>query len=136
MVGVVAMLNLSYYFLDYSLTRVYGNPTAEIADALADDLTAREDVPLVFFDGAPHMYWDFGALAFRLRDVTGFDFDPDTTMRETNPERGALFVVLEENVGDMAWIESRFPGGETRQYYSDADGRLLFVTYEVPPWGE
>ena len=136
MVGVVAVLNLSYYFLDYSRTRIYGNPTAEIADVLADDLTAREEVPPVFFDGAPHMYWDFGALAFRLRDVRGFDFDPDTTMREVDPERGALFVVLEENVGDLAWIESRFPEGETRQYYSDADGRLLFVIYEASPWGE
>jgi len=130
---VVASLNLGYYFFSYRPTRVYGNPTAEIADVLCDVLEQREQVPPVFFDGAPHMYWDFGAIAFRLRRVEGKDFSPEKWFWGVEPERGALFVILGEKAEDLERVRSVFPEGNIQQFHSDADGRLLFILYEVPP---
>ncbi|HEY76603.1 MAG TPA: hypothetical protein G4O00_10555 [Thermoflexia bacterium] len=132
-VAVAVSLNLGYYFLHYAPTRVYGNPTAEVADVLCDVLERREEVPPIFFDGAPYMYWDFGAIAFRLRRLEGTDFSPEEWFWGVEPERGALFVILGEKADDLEQVRSVFPGGRLEQYYSDADGRLLFILYEVPP---
>jgi hypothetical protein len=129
--GVVVVLNLSYYFIDYAPSRVYGNPTAEVADVLCDVLEEREDVPPVFFDGAPYMYWGFGAIAFRLRWLEGQDFSPETSAEGVDADRGAIFVILGEKMDDLAWVRQSFPGGSVERYYSDRDGRLLFVLYEV-----
>jgi MFS family permease len=131
LLGVVAVLNLGYYFLHYAPTRVYGNPTAEVADVLCDVVQGREDVPPIYFDAAPHMYWDFGAIAFRLRDVEGEDFSLETGAEAIDPTQGALFVVYGTKEDDLAQIQQWYPGGAEGRYYSDDDGRLLFITYEV-----
>jgi len=130
--AVVAFFNLRYYFLVYTPSRVYGNPTAEISDVLADELDGWEHVPPVYFDGAPRMYWDFGAVAFRLRGVEGQDFSPEADLYSVTTDRGALFVVLGENASDLPQIHDAFPGGVEESFYSDADGRLLFTLYHVP----
>jgi 4-amino-4-deoxy-L-arabinose transferase-like glycosyltransferase len=134
LVGVIAALNLGFYFFDYTPTRVYGNPTAEISDALCDALEERAEAPPIYFDGAPVMYWDFGAIAFRMRDEEGVDFSPETQTWEGEGDRGALFVVLEGRAEDLDWMQERFPGGSLTPHASEADGRLLFWMYEVPPW--
>jgi hypothetical protein len=133
MLVLIVTLNVRFYFLEYAPTRVYGNPTAEVADVLCNELERREDVPPVYFDGAPYMYWDFGAIAYRVPDLTGADFDPEEGAGLVDPAHGALFVVLEPKLEDLAWIESHFPGGVVQRYTSDEDGRLLFATYELPP---
>jgi hypothetical protein len=76
------------------------------------------------------MYWDFGAIAFRLRDVTGQDFSVEE-LPEVDVSRGALFVVLAEKMGDLDALRAAFPQGEETPVYSDADGRLLFIFYEI-----
>ncbi|MBN1179140.1 MAG: hypothetical protein JXD18_08015, partial [Anaerolineae bacterium] len=134
--GAVAALNLGFYFFDYAPTRVYGNPTAEISDVLCDVLETRADVPPVYFDGAPYMYWDFGATAFRLRHLEGRDIAPGQETEPISVEEGALFVVLELKMDDFGWLLTHYPGGVTEHYTSDEDGRLLFVLYEVPSWRE
>ena len=135
LVLAVAGMNLSYYFLHYAPTRVYGNPTAEVADVLCDVLERRETLPPVLFDGAPYMYWDFGAIAFRLRHVEGVDFSPESWYWGVEPGNGALFVILGQKEEDLEQVRSTYPGGTITRYYSDADGRLLFVLYEIPASG-
>lgn len=138
--AVIALVNLVFYFGVYTPRRVYGNPTAEVADVLCDALLARPAVPPVYFDGAPVMYWGFGALAFRLRHLEGRDFSPAEGFAGIDLSRGALFVVLGEKLADLNLIQdglSRDVGQvePPRPYYSPVDGRLLFVVYEVPPRG-
>lgn len=127
----IALFNLIFYFQDYTPRRIYGNPTAEVADILCDELGGQADVPPVYFDGPPFMYWDFGGIAFRLRGVTGRDFSPENDMGTVDVSRGALFVVLAERSADLDIIRSAFPGGETTTFHSPADGRLLFFLYEI-----
>lgn len=130
--AMIAVVNLGFYFGVYTPRRVYGNPTAEVADVLCDVLEARQSFPPVYFDGAPVMYWDFGAIAFRLRQAEGRDFSPDGGV-EVALSQGALFVILAENISHLERIQAAFPDGVGRVFYSDADGRPLFVLYEVPP---
>jgi len=130
LLAIIALISLFFYFRVYTPRRVYGNPTAEVADVLCDELERRESVPPVYFDGPPVMYWDFGAIAFRLRDVTGRDFSVEE-LPEVDVSRGALFVVLAEKMGDLDALRAAFPQGEETPVYSDADGRLLFIFYEI-----
>ena len=132
LVSAVALVNLVFYFGDYTPTRVYGNPTAEVSDILCDYLQARDDIPPVYFDGAPYLFWDFGAIAFRVRDMEGRDIYPEEGLEDVDVDRGGLFVVISEKLDDLDLIRGRFPGGGARYYHSEADGRMLFVLYEVP----
>jgi len=127
----IVLFNLVFYFRDYTPRRVYGNPTAEVADVLCDELERRAEVPPVYFDGPPFMYWDFGAIAFRLREVNGRDFVPQENSEPVDCSRGALFVVLGEKASDLDAIRALCPGGTTTHFSSSVDGRLLFVLYEV-----
>ncbi len=129
---VILLVNLNFYFQVYTPRHVYGNPTAEVADVLCDALEGRKEVPSVYFDGAPFMYWGFGAIAFRLRDVAGQDFLVEE-LPGVDPSGGALFVVLAEKIADLDLLRNAFPMGTETPYYSDVDGRLLFVMYEVQP---
>ena len=132
LVMAVALVNLVFYFADYTSTRVYGNPTAEISDMLCDHLLARDDLPPVYFDGAPYLYWDFGAIAYRVQDLEGRDIFPEDGLEDVEDGRGGLFVVTAEKLDDLDLIRGWFPGGESRPFYSESDGRMLFVLYEVP----
>ncbi|MDW8068062.1 MAG: glycosyltransferase family 39 protein [Anaerolineae bacterium] len=129
---LMALINLNFYFRIYTPRRIYGNPTAEVADVLCDALERRGSVPPVYLDGAPFMYWDFGAIAFRLRGVAGQDFSVEE-LPQVDPSNGALFVVLAEKMADLDLLRDAFPNGVETSYHSDVNGRLLFVTYEVPP---
>jgi hypothetical protein len=78
------------------------------------------------------MYWNFGAIAFRLRDVEGQDFSFEQDAPTVNLSSGALFVVLPVNAAELPQIQSAFPDGTAVDVYSDANGRLLFSLYEIP----
>lgn len=130
---VIALLNIHYYFVVYTPTRVYGNPTAETGTVLARYLAERDDQPLVYFYGPPFMYYDFGTIRFIARDVPGVsvpskDEDPGFETRVFGP---TLFVVLRERLEELAAIQARHPAGRVQEFYSQANGRLMFVVYEV-----
>jgi 4-amino-4-deoxy-L-arabinose transferase-like glycosyltransferase len=147
-----AALNVHYYFIVYTPTRTYGNPSAETATVLARyladsskpreglDLTAEELTPvpdeqsMVYFYGPPFLYYDFGAIRFIARDVPGVsvpprDQDPDYHTQVTGR---TLFIVLRERLDELEAIQARHPYGSLREFYSEVDGRLMFVVYEVP----
>ncbi|MGQ9709071.1 MAG: ArnT family glycosyltransferase [Anaerolineae bacterium] len=132
LLSLIAIINLVFYFRVYTPRRVYGNPTAEVADVLCDELERRSPLPPIYFDGAPFMYWDFGAIAFRLRDVAGREFSVEE-LPEVDVSHGALFVVLAEKIGDLDALRTAFPQGEETPIYSAVDGRLLFVFWAVNP---
>ena len=129
----VAVANLYYYFVVYTPTRVYGNPTAEVATVLGRYLARQGDEQVVYLYGPPFMYWGFGTLQFLARGVEGMDVPPpgEGEWLEHDLDRGARFVLLPERLGELATIRARVPGGVEIPVYSEADGRLLYVMYEV-----
>jgi hypothetical protein len=131
----VVVLNLYYYFFIYTPTRIYGNPNAEIATELGRYLGQHkdEDDYVVYFYAPPSMYWDFGTLTFMARGVVGIDIPPvdEGESPEFDLSRGAQFVFLAGRLGELDAIREQYPGGRKTSAYSSADGRLLYVLYQV-----
>jgi hypothetical protein len=130
---VVAVINLHYYFVVYTPTRVYGNPTAEVATELGRALAQSDDDYVVYFYGPPFIYWDFGTLRFLARGVEGVDVPPPGEGEAPVPDlsRGARFVFLPERLGELEEVRARYPGGVEVPVRSSADGRPLYVVYEI-----
>jgi hypothetical protein len=128
----IAGLNLGYYFLVYTPTRVYGNPTAEMTTVLARNLTREDDNPVVYFHGPPFVYWGFGTLRFMARGVEGIDVPPPGEEQPSRPDPGeaARFVFHPVRVGELEEVRKRYPGG-VEQFVRSEDGELLYAMYEV-----
>jgi hypothetical protein len=129
---IIVALNLYYYFLIYTPTRVYGNPNAEVATELGRHLAQNENDAMVYFHAPPFMYWDFGTLRFLARDVEGVDVPPVDEEEPPLPDPGqsARFVFLPQRLDELEAVRARYPGGEATTTRSKADGRLLYVLYE------
>ena len=130
----VAVLNMSYYFRVYTPTRVYGNPTAEMATHLARRLAAAEDDDyVVYFHGPPYVYWDLGTLRFMAPQIRGVDVPPPGAEAPLQPDlsRGARFVFYGPRAGELEGVRDRHPGGRSEYVHSRAHGGLLYALYEV-----
>lgn len=135
---VILVLNVGFYFAVYTPTRVYGNPTAEIATAIGHyqrdnphPICAPDPDELcegrVYFLGAPSLYWHFGTLAYLAEDVPGEDILPGE--RPASVVSPARFILTPNRVEDLTWIESSYPGGE-RTPLRAPDGQLLAIIYD------
>jgi hypothetical protein len=137
----IAVLNLYYYFVVYIPTRVYGNPTSEVATELGRYLVQQDDDYVVYFHAPPFMYWDFGTLRFIARGIVGRDVPLPVPGQEvqlgeflgTDLRWGVRFVFLPERLSELEAVRTQVPGGVELPVYSDADERLLYVLYEAAP---
>jgi hypothetical protein len=130
--ALIALLNLHHYFVVYTPSGVYGNPTAEVATRLGRYLCQQDDGLSVRFFGPPSMYWDIGNLSFLVPDAVGADVPP--------PEQGGAqpalaqdvhYVFLPHRLGELDQVRQQLPGGTEQSFYSEFDGRLLFTLYTV-----
>ena len=130
---VIAVLNLRYYFLVYTPTRVYGNPNAEIATELGRYLAAQADDHIVHFHAQPFIYWNFGTLAFLARGVEGVDVPAvgEGEWPEPDLDRGVRFVFLVDRLAELDMIRQQYPDGQATSVFSKSDDRLLYVLYQV-----
>jgi hypothetical protein len=132
---LTGILNLYYYFVVYTPSGVYGNPTAEVATRLGRYLRERgDDGYEVYFHGAPEMYADIGNLAFLARDVGIVDVPAGEELALSIPASGgARFVFLPHRLKELDAVREWLPDGEEKQVLSTFDGRLLYVLYEAVP---
>jgi hypothetical protein len=131
---LISILNLYYYFVVYTPTGVYGNPTAEVATLLGRYLRQQDDDYVVYFYGPPAMYLDIGNLSFLAPDSVGVDVqEGEGRAVNVDASKGARFVFLPHRMGELEAVREQFPGGELQYVYSKADNRLLYVLYEMPP---
>jgi hypothetical protein len=131
--ALISILNLHYYFVVYTPTGIYGNPTAEVATRLGRYLRQQGDDYPVYFYGPPKMYADIGNLAFLARDTGIVDVHEGENPSVSVPASGeARFVFLPHRLEELGGVRERFPDGEERRVYSRFDDRLLYVLYEVP----
>lgn len=130
---LIAILNLHYYFIVYTPTGIYGNPTAEIATRLGRYLQEQGDAgDVVYFYGAPAMYAGIPNLRYLARDFELVDVlegeDPAMSISASN---GVRFVFLPHRLGGLDTVREKFPDGKEKQVHSKFDSRLLYVLYEV-----
>jgi len=128
---VMAGVNLGYYFLVYTPTRVYGNPTAEMTTVLARELQRDGYRGILYLHGAPAVYWDFGTLQFMVPEVAGVDVPPNGEGWEPDVTGGTRFIFHPTRLGELEVIRGRFPEGSERYVRSTADGELLYAEYTV-----
>ena len=130
-VTLIALVNVKFYFMDYTPTRVYGNPTAEIGTELSKYLAARGGDYKVYFFGAPRMYFIFGTIRFMARGVEGVDIRQPLTGEPTfvDPGREAIFVFLPGRRGELDIVRRVYPQGKL--WESDPGGEAQFIVYEV-----
>jgi hypothetical protein len=129
---VSVIWNVYFYFRVYTPRRVYGNPTSETATEFARFSERR---PLagarIYFFGAPVIYWDFGTLAFLLRDRTGVNVLPEDPLpQDVSPP--ARFVFVESRLDALPAIQRRYPAGVSYDLYA-SDGRFLMTVYDFLP---
>lgn len=131
----IALLNLHYYFIVYTPTGIYGNPTAEIATRLGQYLQQQGGAgDVVYFYGAPTMYSGIPNLRYLARDFALVDVYEGEEPAVNSSISGAVrFVFLPHRMGELDAVREQFPAGEERQVHSKFNGRLLYVMYEVPP---
>lgn len=128
---VMAGINLGYYFLVYTPTRVYGNPTAEMTTVLARELQRDGYRGVLYLHGAPAVYWDFGTLQFMVPEVAGVDVPPDGGVWDPEVTEEVRFVFHPTRLGELGDVRGRFPEGSERYVRSTADGELLYAEYTV-----
>ena len=138
LMSMMAALNLSFYFGVYTPRRTYGNPTSEIATefarfALANPLpgcagaSAGACDGMVYFFGPPVLYWDYGGLAFLLRDQRGVDVMPGELPRDViSPAR---FVFVPGRAAELDAVMAMYPQGRVTQVLSP-DDRALALVYD------
>jgi hypothetical protein len=127
MIALIIILNTGFYFGIYTPRRSYGNPTAEIATAYARFAMAHPPEGRTYFFGPPQIYWDFGALAFLLRDQPGVDVMPEET--PTGVTAPARFAFVAGRTDELLQIQSRYPGGEIHRVLAP-DQRILALVYD------
>jgi 4-amino-4-deoxy-L-arabinose transferase-like glycosyltransferase len=138
----VVVFNLGFYFGIYTPRRIYGNPTAEIATTFAqfdlrhpylaceagsESCSNPDAQPTVYFFGPPVLYWDFGGMAFLLRNQPGVDVQLGEMPGMVS--RPARFVFVGERVNELQAVQAAYPGGVAAQVTSP-DGRVLAVVYD------
>ncbi|MFQ6057960.1 MAG: glycosyltransferase family 39 protein [Anaerolineae bacterium] len=130
-VALIALANVKFYFMDYTPTRIYGNPTAEIGTELSKYLAAREGDFRVYFFGAPRMYFTYGTIRFMAHGVEGIDIRQPLTGQPTfvDPGREAVFVFLPERRGELEVVRQYYPQGRLWEF--ERGGQVKFVVYEV-----
>ncbi len=123
--------NLRFYFNIYTPRRTYGNPTAEVATTFARFALAYPHPAggqsTIYFFGPPALYWDFGVLAFMLRDQSGVNVLPGEMPQAVS--RPARFVFVVERLAELESVKSAYPGGTTIDVTAP-DGRVLAVIYD------
>jgi hypothetical protein len=138
--SVIAVLNVSFYFVEYTPRRVYGNPTAEAATAFArytlatpspvcDTRDASVCRGRVYFYGPPSIYWQFGTLAYMLRGFPGEDVPEAAQVPEV--AHPARFAFVPERMDELEGVRARYPGGAERRITAP-DGKLLMLVYDWP----
>jgi hypothetical protein len=130
--ALIALLNLYHYFVVYTPSGVYGNPTAEVATRLGRYLRQQDDGLPVRFYGPPSMYWDIGNLRFLVPDAVGTDVHPpEQGGAQAAPGQSAHYVFLPHRLDELDQVRQQLPGGVEQPFYSEFDGRLLFTLYTV-----
>jgi 4-amino-4-deoxy-L-arabinose transferase-like glycosyltransferase len=135
--GVVAVVlavgSLHYYFVRFTPERRYGSLNGVAATMMGQYLRRLEGDYQVYFLGAPRIYWGFGTMTFLAPEVRGQDIEETLSAPPVLAEDGrqTLFLFLPERAGELDWVQQAYPDGELREF-SDASGRLWFLTYEVP----
>lgn len=128
----IAVLDLRFYFADYTPSLSYSDSNTEVAHNLGlflYDSRLEEQRVQVFFSGQPRMNWDsIATLPYLAPEAAFTDIaQPLTALPQWDPSRPAVFVFLPQNFEDLVWVQQTYPGGDTIDRPSVTGGQLYTV---------
>ncbi len=130
-----AFISLKTYFVDYTPQRIYGSSRAELATMLAPTLNDLKATHRFYFVGAPFMYWGFATIPFLVPGADGIDLEHPLTApppRDLIPAgQSAMFIVLQERLAELPFIEQAWSDGERREIRAPVGGQTLATLYIV-----
>ena len=133
LMALVAIIDLNYYFNRAFDTYVFGGRNTLVATEVAYFLRDKEPADQqVYFFGFPRMgYFSLSTIPFLAPQKRAQDIiEPLTGPPALTPDAPALFIFLPERLSELALVQQRFPGGETREFRGPQE-ELLFVVYET-----
>ncbi|MFQ6000263.1 MAG: ArnT family glycosyltransferase [Anaerolineae bacterium] len=87
----------------------------------------------IYLLGAPHLYSSHGVLRFIAPDAEKVDcLELDGCLSLPSGDKGVIFFIVPQRLEELEIIKARYPQGEYGEAY-DNYGRLLYVTYRLPP---
>lgn len=130
--GVIALLNLNFYFREYTPTTEYGYISSQVATPLARYLQQRDGTYQVYLLSSGEVLSDNGVLRYMLYGAPVVDVLEPLTGPPTfvDPSRDAVFVFLPARRGELQWVRQAYPQGRVREF-ARLDGRPLFTLYDV-----
>ena len=137
----LAVSSVRFYFVEFTPSGRYGSENGETATMIGHYLNQLDGGTHAYFFGAPRIYWSFGSMSFLAPGVMGQDVIeplPSTARsegRQAPPDfvdrsYAAVFVLLPERAGELAWVQQSLPDGRLREF-RDVGGQLRFIAYEV-----
>jgi 4-amino-4-deoxy-L-arabinose transferase-like glycosyltransferase len=130
---VVSMIgDISFYFGDYTMSRIFGDTNTEIAQKVADYLNTIEDTPSVYFCGPPRMgYYTHSSIQYLAPHATGEDIiEPLQNPPEDLGVGTVVYVFLPERIDELDFVKVAYPHGEELEYVGRNDEQL-FTTYLI-----
>lgn len=130
--GWLAWSNVQYYFFDVYDSYVLGGRNTEVATAIARYLDEQDPPPNVYFFGQPRMgYFSLSTIPYLAPRVTAEDIAQPLQAEPAWPLSSAtVFLFLPEREDELAFVQTKYPGGAAR-WMSDDKGEPLFLVYEV-----
>ncbi|HSJ55734.1 MAG TPA: hypothetical protein VLC95_01040, partial [Anaerolineae bacterium] len=129
---VLVVGSIHFYFVEFTPERRYGSRNGETATMIGHYLRQVDGDYQVYLLGAPDIYWSFGTMTFlaprfSCRDIVEPLAGPPV---EVDESRNALFILLPQRAGELAYLQAAYPSGTVEEYY-DQSKRTRFVVYSV-----
>jgi hypothetical protein len=130
--AIAALLNVQFYFLQYTPSGAFGGLNTEVGTRVGDYLQAEEPGSQVYFFGPPRMWVNYATSPFLAPGMALADVEQPLPGPPV-PPLGAgdtLFIALPERAGELYWVEQAYPQGRYSEYRGH-EGTVLFAVYRV-----
>ena len=130
-VAGLGWMNLQFYFVTYSNSRVFGGLNTEVGNQMGFYLHWLGPDYRYYLFGPPRMYAGFPTLPYLAVGVDGEDVVDPLTGPPTfvKPDKRPVFLFLPEREGELEAVKLSYPTGRLREFRQPS-GALLFVAYE------
>lgn len=128
----IALVNIRFYFVDYTPRRTYAGDGAWRLTEMARLFLDQPQPFKAYFFGAPYDYLTHGTMRFMDPALDGMDvLKPiDGPPDFVDASRRALFLFRPERQEELAFVRQAYPNGELLDYRMQ-NGNELFFCYEV-----
>ncbi len=129
---LVALLNVNFYFLQYTPSGAFGGLNTEVGTRLGEYLHGQEPGSQVYFLGPPRMWVGYATIPFLAPGMVLADVEQPLAGPPVPPlgPGDTFFIALPERAGELRWVQEAYPRGAMEEYMGH-EGKALFVVYRV-----